>query len=94
MADLRVKIEDAEIRGVEEKEGRTDAEGKKGAPFLIVRIDDEAGTRHELIDRDVENRELYKRGVFCDIDALVRYGFSSKGGGWCRFEIKSFTKKE
>lgn len=93
MADLRVKIEDAEIRGVEEKEGRTDAEGKKGASFLIVRIDDEAGQRHELIDRDVENKGLYKRGTFCDIDALVRYGFS-KGGGWCRFEVKGITVKK
>lgn len=95
MSKLEVLIKDAEIRGVEEKEGRQDAEGKKGASFLIVKIDDEAGNRHELIDRDVENRMKYKRGQFCDIVAVVNYNnFGGGGKTWCRFEIKSINERK
>lgn len=94
MAELKVKIENAEVRGVAEKEGRADADGKKGAPFLVVKIDDEAGDRHELIDRDPENIKLYERGKFYDIVALVKYGYSQKGGGWCKFEVKSIQPVE
>lgn len=92
MADLLVTIKDAEIRGVEEKEGRVDKDGKKGAPFLVVRIDDVAGNRHELLDRDAENISAYKRGTVCDIVANIKYGFG-KTGGWCRFEVKELQKK-
>lgn len=86
-SELKVRIENAEIRGVEEKEGRIGKDGSKGLPFLVVRIDDEAGNRHELIDRDVENRSLYQRGKFCDIIAVVKYGYG-KDSSWVRFEMR------
>lgn len=96
MADLRIKIENAEIRGVDPKEGRVNKEtGEKGAPFLIVRIDDDAGVRHELIDRDMENEDVYRKhkGVICEIAALLKYGYG-KGGGWARLEIKGFKPRK
>lgn len=93
MAELQVKIEDAEIRGVEEKEGSVNKEtGEKRPSFLIVRFDDEAGNRHELIDRDVENKGAYRRGLLCDIDAVLKYGGYGKNT-WARLEIKAIKSK-
>lgn len=83
MANLRVLVKSAEVRGMEKKTG------KDGKEFLVIKIDDEAGNRHEFLDRDIENEKLYKRGVFYDFEVAVAYGFSKTGGNWCRFNIES-----
>lgn len=94
MANLRVKIENVEVRGVVEKEGYEDDEGKKKPSFLVVRIDDAAGDRHELLDYDLENAPLYERGKFYDFTVDVDYGYSSKKKTkWVNFKVKSLSKR-
>lgn len=94
MAELLVKVEGAEIRGVEEKEGSVNKDtGERRPSFLIVRIDDKAGVRHELLDRDVENKDKYTRGVVCDIDVVLKYGGYGKNT-WARLEIKGIRPEK
>ena len=62
-----VKIEDVEIRGHEVKQSKKD-----GSDYLIVRFEDATGKSHNIVDRDMENRKFYNRGVqgyfYADLD--------------------------
>lgn len=60
MIDINVTLKNAEVRGVERKTS------SKGNEYLIVRVDDERGERSELLDRDLDNEQYYKRGTFGD----------------------------
>lgn len=60
MIDIVVMMKNAEVRGVERKTS------SKGNEYLVVRVDDERGERSELLDRDVDNEQYYKRGTFGD----------------------------
>lgn len=60
MIDIKVKLENAEVRGIEEKTS------SKGNQYLLVRVDDERGERSELLDHDLTRKQFYKRGVFGD----------------------------
>lgn len=41
---------------------------------MVVRVEDETGRAYELLDRDVENMSIYKRGVECDLTLDLRLG--------------------
>lgn len=61
MINMVVKAENVEVRGCERKTN------KKGEPYLIVNVDDERGKRSELVDKDMENEQFYKRGTIGDL---------------------------
>lgn len=61
MINMVVKAENVEVRGCEKKTN------KKGEPYLIVNVDDERGKRSELVDKDMENEQFYKRGTIGDL---------------------------
>ena len=65
MIDIKVKLENAEVRGIEEKTS------KAGNTYLIVNVDDERGKRSELLDYDTDRKQYYKRGTFGD--SLIRF---------------------
>ena len=60
MINIIVTLKNAEVRGVERKTS------SKGNEYLVVRVDDERGERSELLDRDLDNEQYYKRGTFGD----------------------------
>jgi hypothetical protein len=60
MINIIVTLKNAEVRGVERKMS------SKGNEYLVVRVDDERGERSELLDRDLDNEQYYKRGTFGD----------------------------
>ena len=78
MIDIIVTLKNAEVRGVERKTSN------KGNEYLVVRIDDERGERSELLDRDVDNEQYYKRGTFGDF--LLHVSIAK----YAKCEIKQF----
>ncbi|CDD50263.1 uncharacterized protein BN599_00930 [Firmicutes bacterium CAG:308] len=64
-----VEAKKLEIRGVEKRTSK-----KSEEEYLIVRVEDETGRAYELLDRDVENMSIYKRGVECDLTLDLRLG--------------------
>lgn len=64
-----VEAKNLEIRGVEKRTSK-----KTEEEYLIVRVEDETGRAYELLDRDVENMSIYKRGVECDLTLDLRLG--------------------
>ena len=64
-----VEARNLEIRGVEKRTSK-----KSDGEYLIVRVEDETGRAYELLDRDVENMSIYKRGVECDLTLDLRLG--------------------
>ncbi len=64
-----VEAKNLEIRGVEKRTSK-----KSEKEYLIVRVEDETGRAYELLDRDVENMSIYKRGVECDLTLDLRLG--------------------
>lgn len=78
MIDINVTLKNAEVRGVERKTSN------KGNEYLVVRIDDERGERSELLDRDVDNEQYYKRGTFGDF--LLHVSIAK----YAKCEIKQF----
>ncbi len=64
-----MKQKNLEIRGVEKRTSK-----KSEEEYLIVRVEDETGRAYELLDRDVENMSIYKRGVECDLTLDLRLG--------------------
>lgn len=72
MIDIKVKLENAEVRGIEEKTS------KAGNTYLIVNVDDERGKRSELLDYDTERKQYYKRGTFGDFLLHIEIGKYSK----------------
>lgn len=79
-----VKIENIEIRGCEVKQSKKD-----GADYMIVRFEDETGKAHEIIDRDMENQQHYKRGTIGDIYANLDIGRS-----FTRFTVSRFVQSD
>jgi len=77
---LTVVIPDIEVRGHEIKEGR-----KSGKPYIIVHFEDSMGRPQEIIDRDMENEEYYKRGTQGQFIANLDIGRN-----FTTFEIKKF----
>lgn len=86
MADeLNVKVEGVEIRGFMEKES------KQGRKFLVVRFEDEAGVSHQILDYDVENKAVYKKGTMADLYAVIKSGVTN-GAPWWRMSVTSVKK--
>jgi hypothetical protein len=78
MIDIIVTLKNAEVRGVERKIS------SKGNEYLVVRVDDERGERSELLDRDVDNEQYYKRGTFGDF--LLHVSIAK----YAKCEVKQF----
>lgn len=49
------KIDNANIRGCEVKQN------KKGEPYILVRFEDQTGKPCELVDKDMDRQQYYKR---------------------------------
>ena len=64
---FKCKVENLEIRGKEEKVS------KKGEKYLVVKFDNEAGERLDIIDRDPDRFDFYKRGDYCTITVYVNH---------------------
>ena len=82
MIDIKVKLENAEGRGIEEKTSQ------KGNNYLIINVDDERGKRSELLDYNLERKDYYKRGVYGDFLLHIEIGKYSK----C--VVEDFTLKQ
>ena len=78
---LLVKIEDIEIRGYEVKQSRT-----TGRDYLVVRFEDVAGKSHSIVDRDMENRKYYNKGV-----QGYFYANLDMGKKYTNFEVSRFV---
>ena len=52
-----VKTELMEVRGYEEKVS------KIGNPYLIIRAEDETGKLNELMDKNLDRAQYYKKGT-------------------------------
>lgn len=78
-----VKIENIEIRGHEVKESKKD-----GSKYMVVRFEDETGRSHEILDRDMENEQFYKRGTQGDIYAELDIGRAFTKFSVSRFEMR------
>lgn len=75
-----VKLENIEVRGCEVKESKKD-----GSKYMIVRFEDETGKSHEIIDRDMDNQQYYKRGTVGDI-----YADLDIGRNFTKFQVSRF----
>lgn len=67
-------IPDIEIRGHEVKTSKKD-----GKPYMVVRYEDQTGKSFEILDRDMDREQFYKRGTLGSFYAEVDIGrnFSS-----------------
>ena len=81
MIKIDLKAENVEIRGFEEKTS------KNGDLYLIVRVDDVAGNRSEFLDKNVNNKGKYVRGVVGDMIISLR------DGKYWKAEVKEFIEK-
>lgn len=77
---MKAIVKNIEVRGSEIK-----TSAKTGNEYIIVRFEDETGAAQELIDRDMDNAEYYKRGVHGDLLIDIRTG------KFTNIEIKNFT---
>lgn len=68
---FRCNINDLEFRGLEENKNKT-----TGDPYMIVKFDDVSANRLEFLDRDMEHKEIFKRGKFYNV--LVEVNHSPK----------------
>ena len=65
---MKAKIENVNIRGHEVKTN------KNGEPYVIVRFEDETGKAYELVDKDVERADYYKRNTDMDLTVTIDIG--------------------
>lgn len=65
---MKAKIENVNIRGHEVKTN------KNGEPYVIVRFEDETGKAYELVDKDVERADFYKRNTDMDLTVTIDIG--------------------
>ncbi len=56
------KLENINIRGSEIKKNM-----KNGEPYCIVRFEDEAGRPNDIVDKDEERFEFYKKNLIGDM---------------------------
>lgn len=71
---MKLRTLNLEVRGVEEKMSK-----KTGNPYLLVRVEDEDGAWLNLVDRDMDDKELYKKGNYYDflLDIQIRKEYTS-----------------
>lgn len=81
---MKIKIEDVEIRGIEEKQSKKEG----GGSYWIVRFEDSTGLPCEVLDRDPERAGYYKRGVLGDL-----YCDLKMGKDWARLTVLDFKIK-
>ena len=79
---MKAIIKNANIRGCEAKKN------KKDEDYLIVRFEDETGKPCELVDKDMERQQYYKRDTSGDmfIDISI--------GKWTTIRIIDFKIQE
>lgn len=79
---MRATVIDACIRGCEEKTN------KNGDAYLLVRLEDDTGKAAELVDKDLDRKQYYKRDTIGDV--LIDIDLGSK---WKTTRIVDFTIK-
>lgn len=77
-----VIAKDLEIRG---KEKKTSA--KTGNEYIVVRVEDETGKPIELLDRNLEHFDEYKRGKMADFTLNLDIG------KYTNISVRDFTIK-
>ena len=65
---MKAIINNVNIRGCELKENRN------GAPYLLVRFEDESGKPCELVDKDMERQKYYKRDTDGTLYINIEFG--------------------
>ena len=65
---MKAIIENVNIRGHEVKTN------KNGEPYVIVRFEDETGKAYELVDKDVERADFYKRNTDMELTVTIDIG--------------------
>lgn len=65
---MRVITEEVEIRGKELKVS------KKNTEYIVVRAEDETGKVTELCDRNIDRKDLYKKGLECRLVLDIQIG--------------------
>lgn len=78
---MKATINNVNIRGCEEKQG-------KGGAYLLVRFEDETGQAHELVDKEINRKEYYKR----DTDGTLNIDIAI--GKWTTIRIVDFKIAE
>lgn len=58
---VKAKIENANIRGCEKRQN------KKGEDYLLVRFEDETGAPCEMVDKEIDRQQYYKRNTDMDL---------------------------
>lgn len=81
---MKIKVEDIEIRGIEEKQSKKEG----GGSYWVVRFEDSTGKPCEVIDRDAERVGYYKRGVLGDLYCDLKIGKD-----WVRLNVLDFKIK-
>lgn len=66
--DMKAIINNVDIRGCEAKTN------KKGDPYLLVRLEDEAGSPAELVDKDMSRQQYYKRDTIGTLTIDIKMG--------------------
>lgn len=64
---MKATINNVNIRGCEAKNG-------KGGDYLLVRFEDECGAPQELVDKDMERQQYYKRDTQGDLTIDIQIG--------------------
>lgn len=65
---MKAEIKNANIRGCE------CGINKSGEPYILVYAEDEDGEYGELIDKNMDRKDIYKRDTVVDITADIVFG--------------------
>ena len=65
---LKAVVHNVNVRGCEAREN------KSGEPYLLVRFEDETGTAHELVDKDMDRQAGYKRDTDMNLTIDIDQG--------------------
>lgn len=65
---MKAEIKNANIRGCE------CGVNKSGEPYILVYAEDEDGEYGELIDKNMDRKDIYKRNAVVDIKADIVFG--------------------
>lgn len=89
------KIEDCEIRKVEEYKNTFKSKDGKDIEYSYILLSVDVGEDCERIylkDKDMANLKVYKRGMMGDF--IIRIDVEEDFGSKCKFLIKDFKERE
>lgn len=78
---MKAMINNVNIRGCEERKNQ------KGEGYLLVRFEDETGKAEEVVDKDMERKDSYKRDTIGDLYITIT------GGKYINVRVSDFRIK-